>query len=463
MQRTLQRGGAEFAQSPAEGNAPTYTARSYAQRPAREMSNPHGTESMSATPGAHDKNASAGSFAASRFLLTALRGEFNSTEGLFSQYLRAVVACLLPWILIELLILAQRFSFRLYQPNPPPFPDAWAWCVLVLLSAALTPFVFWAGARWPVERRSMSHLVIHALAAIVFASTRATLEFGLAYSLLQSGYNPLGLRLDNLQYALWNVMVYGFYSAFVRYWVFLSIQAAFRYYEKFRERERAAARLELHASELKAQVTRARLDALKMQLQPHFLFNTLNAIVVLVRQGEQLQAEQALTQLSDLLRAVLDDHEVLQVPLRRELEYLRLYLSIEQMRFSDRLDVSIEADPDLLEAAVPQMVLQPIVENAVRHGISNSAEKGRIDIRVFSLDDALHLVVKDNGMGFTSHAASKSLGVGLSNLRARLQQLYGARAVLRIQSSRAQGTEVTLVLPECAAMGRDAAVVPSPA
>jgi two-component system LytT family sensor kinase len=417
---------------------------------------------LSRVPGipGHD-NASAPALFTPAFLLCALRGEFNSREGLLAQYLRSVVACLLPWTLIELLVIAQKFSFMLYQGTPPYFPDAWVWCVRVGLSAALTPFVLWVGARWPIERHSVSRLVLHGVAAIGFALVRPALELALFYSLLLAGYNALDLPLKDIKAELWNVMVYGFYSAFVRYWVFLSLQAAYRYYEKFRERERAAARLELHASELKAQVTRARLDALKMQLQPHFLFNTLNAIVVLVRGGEQLQAEQALTRLGDLLRAVLDDHEAQQVPLRRELEYLRLYLSIEQMRFSDRLEVSIEADPDLLEAAVPQMVLQPIVENAVRHGISGSTEIGRIEIRVFSRNDTLHLVVKDNGVGFSSLPASKSHGVGLSNLRARLQQLYGAAASLSIRSARMQGTEVTLVLPEVAELGPGAAAIPS--
>ncbi|HEU5135786.1 MAG TPA: histidine kinase [Steroidobacteraceae bacterium] len=390
-----------------------------------------------------------------------MRGEFPSGKGAFLHYLRAVFVCLVPWALIELLVLAQKFSFLLYASNEPYFPELWVWCVRVLLSAALTPFVFWVGARWPIERLSLSHVSVHGVAAICFALLRSVLEIALFYPLLLAGYNALDLPLENVEAALWNVMVYGFFSAFVRYWLFLSLQAAFRYSEKFRERERAAARLELHATELNAMVTRARLDALRMQLQPHFLFNTLNAIVVLVREGEQLQAEQALTRLSDLLRAVLDDREVQHVPLWRELEYLRLYLSIEQMRFSDRLEVSIEADPDLLEAAVPQMVLQPVVENAVRHGISGLVEKGRIDIRVFSQDDAMHFVVKDNGVGFVSQAATKGAGVGLSNLRARLQQLYGESAHLTIESNAARGTTVTLVLPECAAPRRDTAMSPA--
>jgi len=383
------------------------------------------------------------------FLLGALRADFSSRDRFFSEYWRAFLVSLLPWTLIEALVMAQEISFLLYRDQPIDLPDGWVWCVRIALSAALTPLVFWAGARWPIERQAWrQRLALHLAVAVGFAIVRPVLELAVFLPPLLAGYNVLELPLDDLRTAAGNVMIFGFYSAFLRYWVFLSLQAAFLYYEKFREREHEAARLELHASELRAQVAQARLRALKMQLQPHFLFNTLNAIVVLVRQGARFEAEQALTRLSDLLRAVLDDHEAQQVPLRRELEYLRLYLSIEQMRFSDRLEVTIEADPDVLEAVVPQMVLQPIVENAVRHGISRSTAKGKIDIRAFSRGDMLHMVVKDNGPGFVSHDAPKSHGVGLSNLRARLQQLYGASASLDVQSTPALGTEVTLVMPE---------------
>lgn len=402
---------------------------------------------MSAMPVGHTK-VTAREPALLEFLIRALRG-FDPKERFFPQYLRVFVVSLVPWSLIEGLILAQKFSFLFSGGDPGYFPDAWVWCVRIAMSAALTPFIFWVGSRWPIERDAwLSRLAIHVLAALSFGLVRPALEVAFFYPLLLAGYNALDLPLDNVGVALRNVMIYGFYSALLRYWVFLSIQAAFRYYDKFQEREREAARLELHASELKAQIAHARLGALKMQLRPHFLFNTLNAIVVLVRQGERATAERALTQLSDLLRAVLDDHEAQLVPLRRELEYLRLYLSIEQMRFSDRLDVCIEADPELLEAAVPQMVLQPIVENAVRHGISRSTAKGKIDIRAFFEDDKLHIVVKDNGPGFAPGAPSKNQGVGLSNLRARLQQLYGREASLRHESDSLRGTEVTVVLPD---------------
>jgi two-component system, LytTR family, sensor kinase len=234
----------------------------------------------------------------------------------------------------------------------------------------------------------------------------------------------------------------------------LSIQTAFRNYERFQERARAALRSELRASQLETQVAQARLSALKAQLQPHFLFNTLNAIVVLVRQQKGQQAEETLARFSDLLRAVLADMEAQEVTLARELEYLKLYLSIEELRFSDRLHFAIKVDPELLDAAVPHMGLQPLVENAVRHGIGTRTSAGIIEIDarrvVGPLGDHLHVSVRDDGPGFSAagaHGVNSGMGLGLANTRARLKQLYGENAELRTESHADGGAVVTLVLP----------------
>jgi LytS/YehU family sensor histidine kinase len=192
---------------------------------------------------------------------------------------------------------------------------------------------------------------------------------------------------------------------------------------------------------------RAQLSALKMQLQPHFLFNTLNAIMVLVRQQKGRQAEETLARLSDLLRCVLEDVEAQEVPLRRELEYLQLYLSIEQVRFQDRLRVEIAADPAVLEAAVPHMGLQPIVENAIRHGIGRSSAAGRIQISAERVDEKLVVKIQDDGPGLPLEGASQGRGIGLSNTRARLHQLYGDAAQLIVENGATGGAVATMVLP----------------
>jgi sensor histidine kinase YesM len=226
----------------------------------------------------------------------------------------------------------------------------------------------------------------------------------------------------------------------------LSIQTAFRNYARFQERAQAVLRSELRASQLETQVAQARLGALKAQLQPHFLFNTLNAIVVLVRQQKGKQAEETLARFSDLLRAVLADMESQEVTLARELEYLRLYLSIEQLRFSDRLRVDIDVAPELLDAAVPHMGLQPIVENAIRHGIGMRATPGVIAIRAERVGDALHVTVRDDGPGFGG-GEKGGMGLGLANTRARLRQLYGTTAEVRTEPGAGGGAQVTLVVP----------------
>jgi two-component system, LytTR family, sensor kinase len=184
---------------------------------------------------------------------------------------------------------------------------------------------------------------------------------------------------------------------------------------------------------------------LKMQLQPHFLFNTLNAIMGMMRGGEVKQAQHALSRFSDLLRAVLDDMDTQEVTLERELTYVRLYLSIEQMRFADRLTVRIEADPDVLDAAVPHMGLQPVVENAVRHGIGCRVSGGSIEVRATRVGSRLHIRVKDAGSG-TRVRTTGGRGLGLSNLRARLKQLHGGGGELRIECSE-NGAVVEVIVP----------------
>jgi two-component system LytT family sensor kinase len=241
------------------------------------------------------------------------------------------------------------------------------------------------------------------------------------------------------------LLLFGFHQAVIAYWFILILQTALRYHEKFQERAAAALRLELNAAELREQVTRAQLGALKMQLQPHFLFNTLNAIMGMVRTGEVQQAERALSRFSDLLRAVLDDMEAQEVTLERELTYLRLYLSIEQMRFSDRLVVRIDADPEVLDAAVPHMGLQPVAENAVRHGISCSVAGGSIDVRASRVGSRLHITVHNSGGGARA-GTSAGWGLGLSNLRARLQQLHGAEGELRMECTDI-GATVEVIVP----------------
>src|SRR5262245_5619682 len=351
----------------------------------------------------------------------------------------------LAWTAVGLVYFAQNVTRRFYWEDPNPWQDARYWFAVIYLSALLTPLIVWAGKRWPLERQRLGRLLaLHFLLSIGWAVFRLSLEavFHLTWNEFRPIQPPVTVTSE-----VSLLFLFGFHHAVIAYWVVLSIHTALRYYAHFQERAQAVLRSDLRASQLEAQVAQARLGALKAQLQPHFLFNTLNAIVVLVRQQKGQQAEETLARFSDLLRAVLADMEAQEVTLARELEYLKLYLSIEQLRFSDRLRVDIEVDPELLDAAVPHMGLQPIVENAIRHGVGPRASPGVIVIRAERSGDALHVTVRDNGPGFGGNRASAGLGLGLANTRARLKQLHGDAAELRTGAAPGGGAEVTMILP----------------
>jgi two-component system, LytTR family, sensor kinase len=185
-----------------------------------------------------------------------------------------------------------------------------------------------------------------------------------------------------------------------------------------------------------------------MQLHPHFLFTTLNGIVGLVRDNKNDAAVNMLVGLSDLLRHTLEHSEQQEIELREELKFINLYLRIQQMRFSDRLQINMDIDPASTRALVPNLLLQPIVENALRHGISRSEADGELVIRSTAENGELRMTVQDNGKGLPANWQLKSSnGIGLANTVARLQQLYGELHRLDIRNREQGGVEVTVIMP----------------
>ncbi len=223
------------------------------------------------------------------------------------------------------------------------------------------------------------------------------------------------------------------------YWGVLGVGYAVHYYRKYKEGE-------VHASQLKTQLAQAQLQALKMQLHPHFLFNTLNAISTLVRTNRNEAATDMIAGLSDLLRLTLESSDAQEVTLKQELEFLARYLDIEQIRFGERLQVKMHIDPQTLHARVPNLVLQPLVENAIRHGIAPRAEAGCIEIRAERTDGLLRLQVRDDGPGLPLDGPLLE-GVGLTNTRARLHRLYGSDQRVQLKNAEEGGAVVTLELP----------------
>lgn len=356
----------------------------------------------------------------------------------FLKVLRTFAIWLAAWTFVGLVFVGQNATQKFFMGDPTLWKEVGFWSMRVVLSAALTLVILWLGTRFPIEKRVwVRRIALHVLFSLCFGVVRTGLE-AVVFSHLSAGWGPGYEWAQSVSNAFKVLMIFAFHQAFIAYWFILVIHTAVRYHEK-------SLRLELNASELRAQVTQAQLGALKMQLQPHFLFNTLNAIMGMVRVGEVQQAECALSRFSDLLRAVLDDMDTQEVTLERELTYVRLYLSIEQMRFADRLSVRIEPDPDVLDAAVPHMALQPVVENAVRHGIGCRVGGGSIEVRVTRAGSRLHIRVQDQGSGPRARSAA-GRGLGLSNLRARLKQLHGADGELRIECSE-NGAVVEVVVP----------------
>jgi two-component system LytT family sensor kinase len=360
--------------------------------------------------------------------------------------LRLFALSIVVWTLIGLFFFSQDAARIVLWRQRTSFTDeflarmAGAW-----ISALLTPAVLWAGDRFRLERRNwMQVIALNLLFAVLFAIVQLASETAI--------YLKASILANFLQKSFWQAFVQmlavGFHENIVVYWLIIGVQASARYYKSYREQEKAALLLRVEAAELQTQLIASRLSALKIQLQPHFLFNTLNAIVVLVRQGKTRAAEEMLTQLSDLLRAILDDAETQEVPLRRELECLKLYLGIEKVRFGDRLETIFQVDAATLDAAVPHMSLQPLVENAVRHGVSRQAAAGCIRVTAQRVNDELEICIADNGPGPAVETnGSKQAGVGLRNTRTRLAQLYGQAAALTIKPGSPGGAIVTLQLP----------------
>lgn len=210
---------------------------------------------------------------------------------------------------------------------------------------------------------------------------------------------------------------------------------------------RQARQAELRESQLETELARAQLESLRLQIQPHFLFNTLNSIAALVRRKSNDRALEMVLGLSDLLRSTLERSEHSVVPLAEELDFVKRYVDLQHARFADRLTVDYDVGEGCADRAVPSFVLQPLVENAIRHGIARRAAPGRIDIRARLEGEQLVLTVTDDGVGLPKGFSPETEGVGLSNTRSRIRQLYGEDAELRIDSRQGGGVVAVVSLP----------------
>ena len=300
--------------------------------------------------------------------------------------------------------------------------------------AALSLFIVWFGRRFPLHRRNWSQLlVIHTSASLVVCIVYVVLRA--AVGQLQG---PMLGMATTFTGSLEKLFLKNSFFNLLIYWVILSVSHAFDYYRKFHEREWRTVELERRLAE-------AKLMALQMQLNPHFLFNTLHTISALMHRDVDA-ADRMIARLSELLRLALENTDANQVPLREELGFLGRYLEIEKTRFGERLTVRLDIAPDVQDAMVPNLVLQPIVENAIRHGIEPHAKPGCIELRARRDAERLVLEVEDNGAGLAPGKTFGS-GVGVTNTKARLEHLYGAHQSFEYLPAATGGLLVRVMLP----------------
>jgi two-component system, LytTR family, sensor kinase len=294
--------------------------------------------------------------------------------------------------------------------------SAWLWIPLTMLA-------FWTANRFPIAGSAWRHWVPAHLAS----AAGACVARAVAVLLL----NEWGGWYASLP-SLGELLVTSLANNFFLYCMLIGVGHAIVYGRRIRERDEQLARAELHA--------------LKMQLHPHFLFNTLNTINTYVRADPNV-AQRMISRLSDLLRRALESERVQEVALHEELAFVGAYLDIEQVRLDDRLRVEWLIEPDTLQATVPHLILQPLVENAIRHGIAPRLAEGTVDIVARRANGALRLEIRDDGAGMRESSADGGGGHGLSNTRNRLQQLYGDRQTMTIRAPSSGGFAVEISIP----------------
>lgn len=335
------------------------------------------------------------------------------------------------WTLYAIFDSAGSYAYIASAGSKPVLWDVVIWNFSYAYTWVLaTPLIYELALRFNFNRDSWRRsLAIHVVAGllITFVVSGIFIAWNTLIGLADSA-TPLKLRLLDL--GLENLP---------RCFATMGVAQAIVHYARWRERQTESERLE-------ARLAQAQLEILRSQFEPHFLFNTLNSIATLTRR-DPVAAERMTLQLAALLRASLDCAGTQEVPLQQELEFLENYLDIQKTRFADRLTVQLSVDPTLLSAPVPSMILQPLVENAIRHGIAESASPGLIDISVLRESGWLRVEIADNGPGLRGDYARMQAGFGLRNIRARLRELYGERHQFQIVSHPLRGCTVTLTIP----------------
>lgn len=329
---------------------------------------------------------------------------------------------LLIWIVLGLMSAAQNAAWRAYVDRPIPWGSLLANSLGDWLTCGMfTPAFYWMVRRFPIRGEQWwTRLPVHLTGSIAFTLLKVSV------------WTPLSNLLNSAETRTFSQMLFGgFYADMLAYWAAVGVIHAIEYY-------RAQARLD---GALRA----AELENLRAQLHPHFLFNTLQSISTLIHR-DPAAADRMLTDLADLLRLSLRHTAAQEVPLREELGFLGRYLDIMRVRFGDRLGIAVDAGDDVLDAMVPSLVLQPLVENAIRHGMADRADKGHVAIRALRVGGAVLLEVSDDGPGLRGRSPGEGNGIGLANTRERLARLYGPAGRIETASAAGRGGGLTVRL-----------------
>ncbi len=318
---------------------------------------------------------------------------------------------------------------ELFDIAVPQFVRAGLW-------AALAPLILKLREKMPLDRGNwFGGVTFHFLASFIVMAT---------YYLGRMWSYTIWFPEHGKAWGFWSMAASGFYGRNIidmaYYWGVIAFGYSSEIYQKYKSEE-------LKASQLETRLIETELKALRQQMHPHFLFNTMNTIAVLVRERRHDEAVGLIARLSSLLRMSLDNTGVPEVTLQQELDFLGHYIEIQKTRFSDRLSVEIDIAPEALRARIPNLLLQPIVENAIIHGVAPKSEPGHVYIIGRVEGGQLHLEVRDDGPGIANGHQRAKEGVGLANTRERLTKIYGARTHLALQSQPGRGVSVQIILP----------------
>ena len=337
------------------------------------------------------------------------------------------------WTLLALSYALSGALSSISEGDPPGWLRALSWNLgNFWLWMALVPLVGWLGRQ--TAGRSWGRFFALQVPASLGVALLQMLAHLMAFWTLSG---PGRMPVHTLGQYLHMEFAYSYHLAVLTYWIILAVLRGMESRRHLRDER-------LRRTQLETQLAQAQLQALRMQLQPHFLFNTLNAISALAL-ADPLQARLMIARLSDFLRLTLEERHAPQVPLSRELEFLACYLGIQQVRFQDRLSTQLDVDDDTLAAAVPNLILQPLVENALRHGLQDRPGAGTLRISTRRDGDQLQLRVDDDGLGLPP--AGTAEGIGLGNTRSRLRMLFGDAARLELSPIPGGGTRAEVRLP----------------